>query len=237
MANEYSKSWFEIFMNNKSSFENKLEAEFIMRNAPVLSYKTVLDLCCGQGRHSKILADNGYDVIGIDRNTDALECAKKYCHNNSATFVQHDMRDIESLNQRFNVIISMWQSFGYFDDVVNRNIIGQVSRCLLENGIFILDIYNKSCYENNIGIRKYNKNGIEVVSEVKKDGDRFNVKLNYDNDEKTSEEFNWRLYTKDEIINICKEVGLKCKIGCTWCDESKPIDNNSVRMQLVFEKQ
>lgn len=237
MANEYSKTWFELFMANKSKFETELEAEFIMRNAPFPNYITILDICCGQGRHTKILVDNGYQVVGIDRDLDALELAKKNIRNKKATFIQQDMRDIESLNKRFNAIISMWQSFGYFDDAVNKNILRQISNSLLEKGIFILDIYNRIYYENSIGISRYNKEGIEIVSEVQKRGDRFNIKLTYDDNEKTIEEFNWKLYTKDEIADICRDVGLVCKIGCTWCDENKPIDNDSVRMQLVFQKQ
>lgn len=237
MANEYTKTWFELFMTNKSKFETELEAQFIMRNAPSPKYKTVLDICCGQGRHSKILVENGYEVTGIDRDMAALELAKNNINRDKATFINHDMRDIKSLNKKFDVIISMWQSFGYFDEDVNKNILKQISDSLSEEGIFIVDIYNRTYYENNIGISRYNKEGIDIVSQVQKCGDKFIIKLEYDDKEKTIEEFSWKLYTRDEIIGACEDIGLTCKIDCTWCDESKPIEDDSVRMQLVFQKQ
>lgn len=235
MANEYSEAWFEFFMKNKDPNETKLEADFIMRNIPVTSYKSVLDICCGQGRHSRILAENGYRVTGIDMDINSLDYANKNTCNGSAFYV-HDMRDMRSLNKKFDAIISMWHSFGYFEDEVNRDIIKQISELLYNDGRFIIDIYNKAYYENNLGTSRYMKQGIEIVSTTERFKDRYNVRLTYGHDEKKTEEFSWILYTKDEMINICDGFGLTFRLGCTWGDENQPITNDSVRMQLVFEK-
>lgn len=235
MANEYSKKWFEIYMNNKSALETEEEAGFIMRNLPLSKYRKILDLCCGQGRHANILAKNGYKVAGIDRDKDALELASRL-NTNEVKYFHHDMRDIKSLNQSFDAIISMWHSFGYFENEVNIDIIRQISESLTADGRFILDIYNKSYYENNIGISEVTKGGISIISKVERVGAMFNTRLSYENKEESIEEFSWYLYTKDEIVDLCERFGLILKIGCTWCDEKQSITDKTVRMQFVFEK-
>ncbi|MBM3210908.1 class I SAM-dependent methyltransferase, partial [Candidatus Poribacteria bacterium] len=49
-----------------SDEENTEEIEFISRVLDLKEGSMILDLCCGQGRHSLALASMGYRVIGLD---------------------------------------------------------------------------------------------------------------------------------------------------------------------------
>ena len=40
--------------------------------------KSVLDICCGQGRHMKWFAQRGHSVTGIDRSAEALDTAARF---------------------------------------------------------------------------------------------------------------------------------------------------------------
>lgn len=234
MANEYSKLWFEVFMKGKNVSDTEIEVNFLKKHLPIANYKKILDICCGYGRHSNMLGKYGYNVLGIDRDEDALIKAKKSANKN-VEYLSYDMRNIEKLPYSFDGIISMWHSFGYFNDEVNNSIIRQISSLLNKNGRFILDIYNKDFFEKNVGKRELIKENLLIKEEVKKEGNRFNVTLTYDNTN-TIDEFNWYLYSKDEITNLCKEYSLICKTACPWYDERQAIDENTPRMQLVFEK-
>lgn len=233
MANEYSKSWFEIFMDGKSRNETEREVNFLVRNLPINRYPRVLDVCCGYGRHANELAQKGYDIIGIERDACAIAHAKAHA-SKKAKYILCDMRDISSLQHSFDAIINMWQSFGYFDENENSNIIRQISDSLVEGGRFILDIYNKTFFINNLGRREFQKKDLLVTEDVKLIGNRFNTKLSYNNN--VTDEFNWYLYSKDEIISLCNTYGLVCKTACTWCDEGQVITDSTPRMQFIFEK-
>jgi SAM-dependent methyltransferase len=79
--------------------------------------KSVLDLCCGPGRCSIALAKKGYSVTGVDRTKYLLEKARKRARaaDLKIEWVLKDMRDFARPDS-FALVISMFTSFGYFDD-------------------------------------------------------------------------------------------------------------------------
>src|SRR5215831_11311976 len=52
--------------------------------------RTVLDLCCGPGRHSIEFAQRGFQVTGVDRSSFLLSHARE--RGGAAEWVQDDMR-------------------------------------------------------------------------------------------------------------------------------------------------
>jgi hypothetical protein len=53
MKNQYSTTWFEVFLQPIQPVQTEREIAFIARWLPPPAYMTVLDLCCGQGRHAR----------------------------------------------------------------------------------------------------------------------------------------------------------------------------------------
>jgi SAM-dependent methyltransferase len=79
--------------------------------------KAVLDLCCGPGRCSIALAKKGFSVTGVDRTTYLLNKAraKAKAARVKIEWVRKDMRDFVRPGA-FALVLSMFTSFGYFDD-------------------------------------------------------------------------------------------------------------------------
>lgn len=79
--------------------------------------KFALDLCCGPGRCSIALAQLGFSVTGVDRTKYLLEKAKARARaaKVKVEWVQKDMRDFVR-PEAFDLVLSMFTSFGYFDD-------------------------------------------------------------------------------------------------------------------------
>jgi SAM-dependent methyltransferase len=79
--------------------------------------KTALDLCCGPGRCSIALAQSGFSVTGVDRTKFLLEKARTKARAAKARvkWIQMDMRDFVR-RDTFDLVLSMFTSFGYFDD-------------------------------------------------------------------------------------------------------------------------
>lgn len=102
----------------------------------------ILDLCCGVGRHSLEFARRGHKVVGVDRTKLYLERAKKAAKDEKLNieFVLDDMRTFYR-KKSFDVVLSMFTSFSYFEDheeqmLVLRNIYASLragGRLILES--------------------------------------------------------------------------------------------------------
>jgi len=79
--------------------------------------KSVLDLCCGPGRCSIALAKKGFRVTGVDKTRYLLNKAraKAKAARVNIEWVREDMRDFVR-PASFALVLSMFTSFGYFDD-------------------------------------------------------------------------------------------------------------------------
>ena len=132
------------------------ELAFVRRCLPNPPYTHVLDLCCGQGRHTNALAASGYVMTGIDINQIALDKAQANAVG-TVTYFQQDMRHLAQLLGNFDAIICLWQSFGYFDEQTNQQILQQISAKLRPNGRFLLDIYNRDHFARQTQTRVVEK--------------------------------------------------------------------------------
>ncbi|KRB87637.1 class I SAM-dependent methyltransferase [Noviherbaspirillum sp. Root189] len=54
---------------------NDSPSSWVVRFAALIPQGEVLDLACGSGRHARFLAARGYDVLAVDRDSDALQRA------------------------------------------------------------------------------------------------------------------------------------------------------------------
>jgi len=103
--------------------------------------KCVLDLCCGPGRCSIALAKRGFSVTGVDKTKYLLDKARATAHaaHVRIDWVEKDMRDFVRLDS-FALALSMFTSFGYFDDkredlIVLKNMFASLQAggaCLIE---------------------------------------------------------------------------------------------------------
>jgi SAM-dependent methyltransferase len=117
---------------------------------PVTGCK-ILDLACGNGRHSIELAKRGFDVTGIDLSDPLLDIAKKRSAqlNLKIEFLKADMREL-NFEERFDGVINLFTSFGYFEeDSENERVISQISLSLKKNGWFVIDFFNSIMVLNN----------------------------------------------------------------------------------------
>jgi SAM-dependent methyltransferase len=107
--------------------------------------KSVLDLCCGPGRCSVSLAKRGFSVTGVDRTNYLLEKARARARaaHVKIEWVQEDMRDFVRPGS-FALALSMFTSFGYFDDKREDMIVLEnVYASLKPGGAFLIEVLGK----------------------------------------------------------------------------------------------
>ena len=128
--------------------QEELERVFSLVGKPA---GTVLDLCCGPGRHSIALARLGLRVTGVDRSAFYLEKARTLAAREhlEVEWVQSDMRGFVR-EQAYDLALSMFTSFGYFENqdddlTVLRNLFNS----LRPGGTLVMDVAGKEWIAEN----------------------------------------------------------------------------------------
>jgi SAM-dependent methyltransferase len=235
MSNNYSTTWFTLFLDTIEPTQTDREAAFVARWLPQPDYMTVLDLCCGRGRHARALARRGYRMTGVDVSAAALAAARRES-GDQIIYFERDMRDLDGLPGPFDAAVCLWQSFGNFDAPTNAEVLRQIGRKLRRDGRFILDIYHRGFFELNQGTRSFERDGVAVTETKRMAGDRLTVRLDYSS-RGEADIFEWQLFTPDDIRNLAERSGFATLATCTSFDEATPATAALPRMQLVFERQ
>lgn len=147
MANTpWYKEWFNSPFYHKLYFErNELEAKSVIQHLinhlnPVAGSR-ILEVACGKGRDSKMLASFGFDVTGFDLFPDSIAWAKQFETEQLHYFI-HDMR-LPFYSNYFDYAFNFFTSFGYFKTNREHNAaIRTISTSLKSGGYFIIDYLN-----------------------------------------------------------------------------------------------
>lgn len=121
------------------------EIDFIMSNVSLKKESKILDLGCGQGRHSIALADKGFDnVMGIDFAESNIAKARTIAqeHQSPATFIPADARKF-TLGYKFDCILCLYDVIGSFrKEEDNVRIVRSIKRNLKKGGHAIISVMN-----------------------------------------------------------------------------------------------
>ena len=100
--------------------------------------RIVLDVACGTGNVSELMADKGYEVIGVDISADMIEAAQS--KRGEVEYHVQDMAEMD-VGRKFDLAISLFDSLNYVTDVARlAEGIRRVGEHLVDGGVFIFDI-------------------------------------------------------------------------------------------------
>ena len=113
--------------------------------------KMVLDLACGTGSLTHILAKKGYDMIGVDASAEMLAVARqKGDGDGQILFLHQDMREFE-LYGTVDAVICVCDSINYLTDPADlARVFTLVRNYLNPGGLFIFDINSEHKYEKSL---------------------------------------------------------------------------------------
>ena len=138
------KETYNCLFPEKLIIETNEHVESILK---LVGFKgsSILDLCCGPGRCSIVLAKKGFSVTGVDRSQFLLDKAKARGKSDglSVEWVLEDMRRfIRPMS--YDLALNMFTSFGYFDDKDDdMKVLENVFTNLKSGGIFLIDVMGK----------------------------------------------------------------------------------------------
>ena len=143
---------YDVFMDNVNYRE---WADYIIETLAQDGIRDglVLELGCGTGTVTEMLADAGYDMIGIDNSEEMLAEAmeKRAESGHDILYLLQDMQDFE-LYGTVRAVISVCDSMNYLTDEEDLEyLFALVNNYLDPGGIFIFDFNTEYKYREVLG--------------------------------------------------------------------------------------
>ena len=179
----------------------------------------ILDLCCGQGRHSLELARSGFpNVEGIDRSHYLIRKARQDAKKMGlgARFKEGDARKLPYPADTFDIVLILGNSFGYFETVQDdMRVLNEVLRILKPWGRLLMDVADGEYLRSHFDPRSWewiNKN-LFVCRErsLSLDGQRLISREVVTDTQKgviADHFYAERLYTPESLEELLKSAGL-----------------------------
>lgn len=213
--NEFWDDFFPFFFKEERYENTEREIDFIISQVqnPVSS---ILDLCCGPGRHSIPLAKRGYKVTGLDRTSAYLKIARE---RSSIEKVEIEWFREDMLNflrpDYYDLIINMFTSIGYYENESdNLRVFKNMYNNLKAGGTVFIDTIGKEILAEN-----FRQSNIEelpdgtMLIQYSKITDDWNGNKNkwilIKNGEVKTYEFSLAIYSGVELKNILTSTGFK----------------------------
>ena len=178
----------------------------------------ILDLCCGQGRHSLELARRNFkNIEGLDRSHYLIQKAKTRAKKEDINikFREGDARKIPSPPDTFDVVTILGNSFGYFETIQDDlRVLKEVFRVLKPWGKLLIEITDGEylrkhfqsrswewidkkhfvCRERSLSLDKQRLISREIISHIEKGmiTDQFYAE---------------RLYSKESLTHLLETAG------------------------------
>lgn len=168
---DWWRSWFgaryvavyDAYLADRTPGEIDQLEELLRIHAPM----RVLDLPCGQGRHSIELARRGYEVTGVDLTPSLLDLARERAQA-AGVVVDWRLGDMREpiAGERFDMVLNLFTSFGYFADEGDDRKVAQAAASMLEpGGRFVVEVINGERVMANFEEREWYPVGDIVVLE------------------------------------------------------------------------
>ncbi len=242
---EWFENWFGeeylLVYDHRNADEAEREAAFIKDVLDLKADETVLNLCCGNGRHDTPFVQMGLRVVGLDYSMPLLQtaCACRLPDSGVPSYIRGDARNLPFSDGSFDAVLSLFTSFGYFDDAENEALIGSIARLLKPGGRFYIDYLNPvKVTKNLVPESSREKNGIKIFEKRRIDTERNRVEkiITLERGGETSEFCeSVRMYSKEEMLGILRRSGLTVNdvLGSIG---DEPYSEDSDRMILYGNK-
>lgn len=205
------------------------ESAFAIEQLKLCSTCSVLDLCCGNGRHMVHLLKHTPHVTGLDYSPDLLGFARTHL-GGRGMLLRADMRAIPFVGA-FDAIANFFTSFGYFvAEEENIAVARGIARALKPGGRFFMDYLNPLYVSAHLQPETTRVAGPYSITErrwidttTKRVNKRMEIHRGGQLVSQTSESV--RLYGADALISLLGTAGLEVESvfgdydGCALADD------------------
>ena len=132
--NEKFFNGYMIIRSQKMNYNNCIEEPLMLKLIGNTEGKDILDIGCGSGDLSSILAKTANSVLGIDISQKMLNTAREKNISNNIRYQELSMENIDSLSEKFDIAVSSL-AFHYVENF--EKLILDISKLLRKRGSLI----------------------------------------------------------------------------------------------------
>ncbi len=145
MVQSYDRLTVDV---NYEKWADYVERHFRRLKQPVHS---VVELGCGTGSLTKLLAERGYSVTGVDLSVDMLTVAEQKCRGLDVTLLHQDMSRL-TLPGQADTVICCLDSMNYITRPSDlRRTFQRVYKVLVPGGLLLFDVKTPAAFEKADG--------------------------------------------------------------------------------------
>ncbi len=167
--NDAAEVWVDFVRQGKDYFRDELNNPAMFYLIGNVKNLTVLDVACGEGYNTRLLAKKGAKIVGIDSSRKLIEAAKSQETKNSQGIKYYvlDSKDLKRFSSESFDLVTCFMALMDIKDYDTT--IREIARVLKEQGRFIFSIVHP-CFEYNPATQqlerpsKYFEAGAEKVS-------------------------------------------------------------------------
>lgn len=180
--NKYASDYYKTrVLSAGSLFNDYIEMPAVLKLIDKnLNNTKALDIGCGLGLYSKLLAERGADVTAIDNSDEMLKYAKEICSKLKVSFIKSSFENYSFPNSiKFDLIIGGFM-LSYFNDI--NELFFKISQIMSLKGKCILSMIHPmrlSSQRNKAGqyiIENYFDNDALYESDFLSDNDKLSLK-------------------------------------------------------------
>ena len=244
-------SYYDVFYKAKNYRKECRFLEQLFRRHLRRKPKTILDLGCGTGNHSLVLAKRGFRVTGIDASRSMLRIAWEKCRrqNLSVKFHQKKLHFVD-LKKKFDAVICMFSVIDYLTkDSELKRAFSHIARHMKKDALFIFDFWNEEAVNKFFTpakkkIYRFGNQYIERSSHTKIFPSRKVCQVDYtctvkggkNTLHRFQERHVVRYFSLEEIKRFLNEAGLEFKEALPLCRMNGKIRRNTWDIACVCQK-
>ncbi len=221
--------------------ETPAVVDSVERLAGIRPPATVLDACCGPGRHCLEFARRGYRVTGVDITASYLEAARESARDEGADieFLREDMRGFRRPGA-FDLCVNLFNSFGYFSDPAqDEGMLRNIRESLRPGGRLVLEMVGKETAARDfIEGEWFERGGWTVLTEFTVEGAWEGLRNRWiliRGSERIDRSFVQRLYSAGEMRALLERAGFR-DVRILGSLEGNPYDHKAKSLVARAER-
>lgn len=203
---------------------------------------TLLELGCGTGRMTRLMAARGYDVIGVDNSVDMLSVAASEGTDSRISYVMQDMQALE-LDGPVRAVYSSCDCINYvLGEEELLSVFERVRRYLEPGGLFLFDLNTPYKYRELLSGNTFAENRSEgsfIWENYFDEAEGINeydltlfIPDGHDRYQKFEEVHCQRCYEIEQVVRMLEESGFAL-LGTYDAYTDEPLRGDSERVMFV----